>query len=74
MSQSGSGAQRDELSRAFKALHESGIEFRGPFVTSKGELILIEDKALMLFEVLELFSKGQLNRDSIRNLRFSQPE
>jgi len=69
-----SGAQRDELSRALKALHESGIEFRGPFETSKGELVVVEDKALMLFEVLELFSKGQLTRDGIRNHRFSQPE
>lgn len=68
-----SGARRDELARALKALQESGIEFRGPFETSKGELLVIEDKALMLFEVLELFSKGQLNRDGIRNLRFSQP-
>ena len=27
---------------------------------------MIEDKILMLFEVLELFSKGQLNPDGIR--------
>jgi hypothetical protein len=73
MPQAGSGAQRDELARALKSLQESGIEFRGPFYTSKGEIFVIEDKALMLFEILELFSKGQLTRDGIRNLRFSQP-
>jgi len=74
MSQSGSGTQRDELSRALKALHESGIEFRGPFETSKGELIVVEDKVLMLFEVLDLFAKGQLTRDGIRSFQFSRPE
>jgi hypothetical protein len=67
------GDRRDELSRALKALRESGLEFRGPFETSQGELVVIEDKALMLYEVLELSSKGQLTRDGIRNLRFSQP-
>jgi hypothetical protein len=67
-----SGAPRDELSRALKALQESGIEFRGPFYTSKGEIFLIEDKALMSFEVLDLFSKGHLNLDGIRNHRFAQ--
>ena len=74
MSQSGSGAQRDELSRALKALHDAGIEFRGPFDTSKGELIVVEDKVLMLFEVLDLLAKGQLTRDGIRNFQFSRPE
>jgi hypothetical protein len=74
MSQSGSGAQRDELSRALKVLQDAGIEFRGPFETSKGELIVVEDKVLMLFEVLDLFAKGQLTRDGIRNFQFSRPE
>jgi hypothetical protein len=56
----------DELARALDFLEELGIKFRGPYSTSKGEILVIEDKILMLFEVLELFSKGQLNRDGIR--------
>jgi hypothetical protein len=56
----------DELARALDFLKELGIKFRGPYSTSKGEILVIEDKILMLFEVLELFSKCQLNRDGIR--------
>jgi hypothetical protein len=56
----------DELAHALNSLKELGIEFRGPFSTSKGEIVVIEDKILMLFEVLDLFSEGQLNRDGIR--------
>lgn len=60
--------EREELARAIKSLRESEIKFCGPFASSKGELIVIEDTILTVYEVLELFSKGQLNRDSIRKL------
>lgn len=56
----------DEVAYALDLLEESGIKFCGPFSSSKGEILVIEDKILMLFEVLELFSKGELNRDGIR--------
>lgn len=62
----------DELTRALTSLKELGGEFRGPFVTSKGEIVVVEGTILMLSEVLELFSEGQLNRAGIRNLLSSQ--
>lgn len=65
MSNGYGAAPREEVEQAVKALQESGIEFRGPFRSSKGDLIVIGDKILMLSEVLELFSKGRLNRQGI---------
>ena len=59
-------SHNDEVAHTLDFLEESGIKFRGPYSSSRGEILVIEDKILMLFEVLELFSKGQLNRDSIR--------
>ena len=58
----------DELGRALKSLEKLGIASRGPFSTSKGEIVVIEDKILLLSEVLDLFSQGRLNRDGIREL------
>ncbi len=59
-------SHNDEVAHALDFLEESGIEFCGPFSSSRGEILVVEDKILMLLEVLELFSKGQLNRDGIR--------
>jgi hypothetical protein len=61
-------AEADQLARAIESLRESGIKFRGPYASSRGQLIAIEDTILTVYEVLELFSRGQLNRDGIRNL------
>lgn len=64
----GTGARRrDEAERAVRALQESGIEFRGPFTSSKGDLIVIGHKILMVHEVLELDSKGKLNPAGIQD-------
>jgi hypothetical protein len=61
-------AERDQLARVTESLRESGINFRGPYTSSRGQLIVIEDTILTVSEVLELFSMGLLNRDGIRNL------
>jgi hypothetical protein len=58
----------DELREALKSLKASGIDFRGPFLTSKGELVQVEDQLLKVAELLELFSRRQLNRKGIRNV------
>jgi hypothetical protein len=57
----------DEIRRALRSLKDSGIDFRGPFLTSKGELVQVEDKLLKVAELLELFSRGQLTHEGIRN-------
>lgn len=36
-------------------------------MTSKGELVQVEDQLLRVAELLELFSKGQLKHEGIRN-------
>jgi hypothetical protein len=59
--------RRDELRRALRSLKDSGLDFRGPFVTSKGELVQVEDQLLKVAELLELFSRGQLTHEGIRN-------
>lgn len=66
-------ARHDELARAMDALGGAGIEFLGPFASLKsGELFVIADRIVTLSEVLELLSKGQLNRDGVRNLLSSR--
>lgn len=65
MSEGNGARERDELARALESLQESGIEFRGPIPTSKGEVMLIGDKILTVPEFLDLFSNGQLNGDGI---------
>jgi hypothetical protein len=63
----------DELALAMDALDGAGIEFFGPFSSLKnGEHFVIADRIVTLTEVLELISKGQLNRDGVRNLLSSQ--
>ena len=57
----------DELTRALRSLKDSGVDFRGPFLTSKGELIQVEDQLLKVAELLELLSRGQLNHEGICN-------
>lgn len=48
-------------------MKDSEIEFRGPFLTSKGELVQVEDQLLKVAELVELFSRRQLTREGIRN-------
>ena len=60
-------ARRDDLKQSLISLKDSGISFRGPFLTSKGELVLVEDQILKVAELVELFSSGQLTRERIRN-------
>ncbi|HXP68617.1 MAG TPA: hypothetical protein VOA88_04985 [Candidatus Dormibacteraeota bacterium] len=57
----------DELREALKSLKASEIDFRGPFLTSKGELVQVEDQLLKVAELLELYSRRQLTREGIRN-------
>lgn len=69
MSEDNGARDRDELARALKSLQESGIEFRGPIPTSKGEVMLVGDKILTVAEFLDLFARGQLNGDGIRGFQ-----
>jgi hypothetical protein len=57
----------DELREALKSLKASEVDFRGPFLTPKGELVQVEDQLLKVAELLELFSRRQLTREGIRN-------
>ncbi|HUJ33141.1 MAG TPA: hypothetical protein VLY23_17810 [Candidatus Acidoferrum sp.] len=52
---------------ALLALDEAHIDFRGPFDTSKGTLFRIGDHILTAPEVLDLFSKGRLTPEGIRD-------
>lgn len=60
------------LTAALKSLQERGISFRGPFATSLGELIVVEDQILKESELIHLFEKGDLTLDGIRRLLASQ--
>jgi hypothetical protein len=60
------------LTAALRSLQERGISFRGPFATSLGELIVVEDQILKESELIHLFEKGDLTLDGIRRLLASQ--
>lgn len=72
MSQMDGNSRYDDLAHAVEALDKAGIEFFGPFASSKGEIFVMEGMVLTLPEVLELSSKCQLNRDGILNVLSSQ--
>jgi hypothetical protein len=72
MGQNDSDTSPDELALALNSLRESGIHFRGPFATSRGTLVQIEDQILAVSELFDLFSKGQLTREGIQKFLSAQ--
>jgi hypothetical protein len=62
----------EQLAAALRSLQERGISFRGPFATSMGKLIVVEDQILKESELIHLFQKGDLTLDGIGRLLASQ--
>jgi hypothetical protein len=63
---------RNKLAAALQALETAGIPFRGPFASSRGDLIQVEDTILRTSELVELFAKGQLSAQGIRAFVWAQ--
>jgi hypothetical protein len=57
-----------ELLAALQSLAESGLSFRGPFATSFGELVMVEQNILRRSELIDLHRKGELTRAGIGKL------
>jgi hypothetical protein len=59
-------ADREKLREALESLKKAGVAFRGPFSSSKGELVVVESAILRATEVVELFTAGKLTREGIQ--------
>ena len=66
------GSRLDRLIAALRSLEERGISFHGPYATSRGELIQVEDQILKATELIELFERGELTREGIRSFLAAQ--
>jgi len=62
------GPPSDPVADAVAALHKAGLQFKGPFATSKGTLIQVEDQILTVQEVLDLRAKNNLTSNGVREL------
>jgi hypothetical protein len=60
--------EQGQVRAALLALADRGLEFSGPFETSKGIFILVENHILKQSELLDMFAHGELSRESIQNL------
>jgi hypothetical protein len=66
MPKSDSRLERAQLLAALKALKEAKMEFRGPFASSKGTVVVVENTILRKSELIDLYTGGQLTREGIR--------
>lgn len=68
----GSDADLDQVRAALHALTQAGIAFRGPFASSRGNIIVVEKTILWQSELLDLYARGQLTREGIQKLLTGQ--
>jgi hypothetical protein len=62
----------ERLIAALRSLEERGISFHGPYATSRGELIQVEDQLLKATELIDLFERGELTHEGIRSFLAAQ--
>lgn len=66
MRKSDARVERAQLQAALNALKKAGLEYRGPFTSSKGNLIAVENTLLRQSELIDLYSRGLLTHEGIR--------